>query len=50
MSKILNCHNFLSVYATHTEQTSLRSACSDASSAVVSFLFEQHLAKLRLAA
>ena len=36
--KILNGHNFISVYAANTEQTSLCYICSGASSAVVLFL------------
>ena len=50
MSNNLNDNNFLSIYATNTEQTSLCCICSGASSAVIRFLFEWHLTKLRLTA
>ena len=40
MSKILNSHNFISVNATNTELTSLCSAWSGNSSALIRFLFE----------
>ena len=46
MSKILNGQNFLSVYATNTEQMSSCCACSNAFSAVICFLFESHLTKV----
>ena len=56
MSKILNCHNFLSVYAMNTELTSLCCAWSGNSSAVFRLLLTlgaharglQYLSCLRL--